>query len=106
MKRSINDDILEDSTESLKKKIKTDNDSILDKLECDKFYIDKSLIIKQFLKENLPVICVTGPSKCGKTINLRMMQYFFEMNYKDVNVKKKNRDIFKNLKITKKKRNY
>jgi len=56
----------------------------MEKFSCTYFYIDKSLLIKEFLEEESNIISVTGPSRIGKTVNLTMMRYFFEMNYDDI----------------------
>jgi len=39
------------------------------------------LLIKEFLEDESDDICVTRPSKYGKTTNLIMMREFFQMNY-------------------------
>lgn len=88
------------SYKSLKKKQKTNYYDIQEKFKCPIFYFDKSLLIKEFLEEFSKIICVTGPSKHGKTVNLIMMRYFFEMNYEDKN-NRKNRELFENLEIAK-----
>eukprot|EP00833_Pecoramyces_ruminatium_P010776 jgi/Orpsp1_1/1184808/evm.model.c7180000091040.1 len=100
MKRLYEDEIQDSSFESLNKKRKINDNDIIKKFYCSYFYIDKSLIIKEFLEEESKVICVTGPPGCGKTVNLTMMRYFFEMNYENVN-KKDNRKIFEKLNIAK-----
>ena len=117
MERS-NDGILDTSSESfkkkrsndgspyksLKKKQKTNYYDIQEKFKCPIFYFDKSLLIKDFLEDFSKIICVTGPSKHGKTVNLIMMRYFFEMNYEDKN-NRKNRELFENLEIAKEVKN-
>ncbi len=41
-------------------------------------YIDKTLLIKEFWKDDAKVILVTRPRRFGKTITLSMLRYFFE----------------------------
>ena len=41
-------------------------------------YIDKTLLIKEFWKDDAKVILVTRPRRFGKTISLSMLRYFFE----------------------------
>jgi len=73
---------------------------INEKFKCTGFYNDKSLLIKDFLEDDSDNICVTRPSKYGKTTNLIMMREFFQMNYEN---KKnlENRNIFEKLNIGK-----
>jgi len=75
-----------------------DNDELLKKFNCTDFYIDKSLLIKEFLDESSKIVCVTRPSGYGKTVNLNMLRYFFEMNFKDEN-DNENRELFEKLNI-------
>jgi len=82
------------------KRIKLDEDLFLKKIKCTYFYIDKSLIIKEFLEESSDIICVTRPSGYGKTVNLNLMRLFFEMDYeKDSNNNSKK--FFETLNIAK-----
>eukprot|EP00833_Pecoramyces_ruminatium_P005198 jgi/Orpsp1_1/1179230/evm.model.c7180000068505.1 len=100
-KRLNEEEIYYSYSESHNKKIKTiDNDyNILEIFNCKNFYFDKSLLIKEFLDDS-ENICITAPSKYGKTVNLIMMNKFFEMNYEG----KENteyRKIFEKLNIAK-----
>jgi len=100
IKRSF-EEIQESSSESNNKRKRIiNNDELLEKFNCTDFYIDKSLLIKEFLDESSKIICVTKPSKFGKTVNLTMMRYFFEMNYEDEN-NNENRELFEKLNIAK-----
>jgi len=99
MKRLNEDGIQDSSYDSSSKKIKTINDDdILEKFTCDYYYIDKSLLIEKFLKNKSKIICFTAPSGYGKTTNLKMMRYFFEMNYQNEE-NPNNRELFKKLEI-------
>ena len=42
------------------------------------FYVDKTLLIKEFLEKGSGVLLVTRPRRFGKTIALSMLRYFFE----------------------------
>ena len=42
------------------------------------FYIDKTLLIKDFFENGSEVFLVTRPRRFGKTIALFMLRYFFE----------------------------
>lgn len=41
-------------------------------------YVDKTLLIKEFLETGADVILITRPRRFGKTISLSMLKYFFE----------------------------
>ena len=58
-------------------------------------YIDKTLLIKEFWKDDAKVILVTRPRRFGKTISLSMLRYFFEKT------KDSNRYLFEKSKIWK-----
>eukprot|EP00833_Pecoramyces_ruminatium_P013626 jgi/Orpsp1_1/1187658/evm.model.d7180000059276.1 len=88
-------------TDNKKRKV-IDEKDIIDKFLCSNFFIDKSLIIKEFLEESSSIICVTRPSGYGKTVNLNMMRYFFEMNYENDEISE-NKKFFENLNIAKEK---
>ncbi|OUM59916.1 hypothetical protein PIROE2DRAFT_14439, partial [Piromyces sp. E2] len=77
-----------------------DVDEILEKFGCDSFYIDKSLLIKEFIDYSRKKVCVTRPLKYGKTTNLIMMREFFQMNDEN-EINSENRKIFEQLNIAK-----
>ncbi|OUM68788.1 hypothetical protein PIROE2DRAFT_57873 [Piromyces sp. E2] len=83
-KKRPNEDSPQDSfSESINKKRKiTEKYNIIkEKFKCKSFYIDKSLLIKEFMEDDSDIICVTRPSNYGKTTNLIMLREFFQMNY-------------------------
>ena len=59
------------------------------------YYVDKSLLIEKILENRTPVTLFTRPRRFGKTLNMSMLKYFF-----DVENKKENRKLFENLKIS------
>ena len=59
------------------------------------YYVDKSLLIEKMLENRTPVTLFTRPRRFGKTLNMSMLKYFF-----DVENKKENRKLFENLKIS------
>ncbi|MFD3157937.1 AAA family ATPase [Haloimpatiens sp. FM7330] len=61
----------------------------------DYYYIDKTLLIKDLLDNKASVNLFTRPRRFGKTLNISMLQYYFEKTYKD------NSYLFKNLNIMK-----
>jgi hypothetical protein len=57
------------------------------------YYVDKTLFIKELLENKASVNLFTRPRRFGKTLNMSMLQYFFEKRYKD------NTYLFNGLKI-------
>ncbi|GMO37491.1 MAG: hypothetical protein Ta2B_17200 [Termitinemataceae bacterium] len=53
--------------------------SFFDKMiEKDYYYVDKTLLIKEILDKDAEVNLFTRPRRFGKTLNIRMLQCFFE----------------------------
>lgn len=70
-----------------------------EKLILEKYYyIDKTLLIKELLDLKGEVNLFTRPRRFGKTLNLSMLQYFFE-DTGDAEQNKKNRALFDGLNI-------
>ncbi|BBM54574.1 hypothetical protein JMUB3936_0858 [Leptotrichia wadei] len=60
----------------------------------DYYYVDKTLLIEELLINRAPVTLFTRPRRFGKTLNMSMLKYFF-----DVKNKEENKKLFENLKI-------
>ncbi len=60
--------------------------------EKDYYFVDKSEFIADILNENNRVILIPRPRRFGKTLNLSMLRYFFDIN-------EKGRALFNGLKI-------
>ena len=60
----------------------------------DYYYVDKTMLIEELLINRAPVTLFTRPRRFGKTLNMSMIRYFF-----DVKNKEENRKLFENLKI-------
>ena len=60
----------------------------------DYYYVDKTMLIEELLINRAPVTLFTRPRRFGKTLNMSMIKYFF-----DVKNKEENRKLFENLKI-------
>ena len=58
------------------------------------YYIDKTLLIDEMLMNKSKVTLFTRPRRFGKTLNMSMLRYFF-----DVKDKEENKKLFENLKI-------
>lgn len=64
------------------------------------YFIDKSLLIKDLLDNKASVNLFTRPRRFGKTLNMSMLQYFFEDSRKELDGEKKdNSFLFDGLKI-------
>ena len=59
----------------------------------DYYYIDKTLFIKELLDMKGEVNLFTRPRRFGKTLNMSMLRYFFELGTAD------NSELFRGLKI-------
>jgi len=46
--------------------------------EIENYYVDKSLMIKDFIEEDKVVTLVTRPRRFGKTLNMTMLREFFD----------------------------
>ena len=62
------------------------------------YYFDKTNLIEKILTDNSEVKLFTRPRRFGKTLNMSMLKYFFDIKEKD-----ENRELFKNLKISRSK---
>jgi len=66
-------------------------------IECESYYVDKTLFIKDLIDKDAAVILCTRPHRFGKTLNLTMLKCFFEdtaqIGSKDT------RSLFRGLKI-------
>ena len=60
--------------------------------EKNYYFIDKTELIAEILRENNKVILIPRPRRFGKTLNLSMLKYFFDIN-------EDSKELFKGLKI-------
>ena len=63
------------------------------------YFVDKTLLIKELLDKKGDVNLFTRPRRFGKTLNMSMVQYFFEDSRKDDGTKMDNRSLFDGLSI-------
>ncbi|MCL2072813.1 MAG: ATP-binding protein [Marinilabiliaceae bacterium] len=76
----------------MRKPILTGAESFEKIIEGNYFYIDKTLFIKELLENKGDVTLITRPRRFGKTLNMSMLQHFFDMN-------KDGKSLFGGLKI-------
>ena len=65
-------------------------------IEEDFYYYDKTKFIDEIIKDGAQVKLFTRPRRFGKTLNMSMLKYFFDIKKAD-----ENRKLFKNLYIEK-----
>ena len=65
-------------------------------IEEDFYYFDKTAFIEDIIKDGSQVKLFTRPRRFGKTLNMSMLKYFF-----DIENREENRKLFKNLYIEK-----
>lgn len=63
-------------------------------INTNNVYFDKTLLIKDILESNTDVTLFTRPRRFGKTLNLSMIEHFFDITKKEQNAK-----LFTNLNI-------
>ena len=68
------------------------NDDFADVRKDGSYYIDKSLMIKEFLDMNDKVALIARPRRFGKTLNMTMLREFFDIT-------KNSRELFEGLAI-------
>ncbi len=64
-------------------------------IDKDYYYVDKTLFIKDIIDNRSKVMLYTRPRRFGKTLNMSMLQYYFEKTDED------NSYLFKGLNISK-----
>ena len=64
-------------------------------IDDDRYFIDKTLIIKEFLEDRGEIVLLPRPRRFGKTFNLSIIRYFLEKSKED------NSYLFKGLNIEK-----
>jgi hypothetical protein len=62
-------------------------------IENNNYFVDKSLLIEDVINAEMAVLLLPRPRRFGKTLNLSMLKYFFDINQPE------NENLFLNLKI-------
>jgi len=52
-------------------------------IENNNYFVDKSFLIKEVIKSQKQVLLFPRPRRFGKTLNLSMLKYFFDINQKN-----------------------
>ncbi|OOM73832.1 putative AAA-ATPase [Clostridium sp. BL-8] len=82
----------------MKKTIQIGTSDFKELIEENNYFVDKSVLIKEFIENGAKIILTPRPRRFGKTLNLSMLRYFF-----DIRTKEETKDLFKGLKIEKEK---
>ena len=82
----------------IKKAIPIGIESYKEIIDNDYYYVDKTLLIRDLLVQKSKVTLFTRPRRFGKTLNLSMLQYFFEDTGNPAE-NAKNRKLFQKMKI-------
>ncbi|BBM41106.1 hypothetical protein JCM16776_1327 [Leptotrichia shahii] len=77
-----------------KKAIPIEIENFEDIIKDNYYYVDKSMLIEDILVNRAAVTLFTRPRRFGKTLNISMIKYFFDVRNKD-----ENRKLFEGLKI-------
>lgn len=75
-----------------RKRLPIGNDDFSDVRKSGSYYVDKSLMIKEFLDRNDKVALIARPRRFGKTLNMTMIRDFFDIT-------KDSRKLFEGLEI-------
>ena len=59
----------------------------------ENYFVDKTMYIKDIIDNQSGIILVTRPRRFGKTLNMSMLRYYFDIKCKD------SKELFKDLKI-------
>ncbi|MGL5085815.1 MAG: AAA family ATPase, partial [Clostridium sp.] len=64
-------------------------------IDSNSYFIDKTLIVKEFLEDTVEIVLVPRPRRFGKTLNMSILYHFLSISTED------NSYLFKGLKIEK-----
>ena len=81
--------------EEEKKNLPVGIDNFETMIQKDYYYFDKTGLIEEILKKGASRILFTRPRRFGKSLNMSMLKYFFNIENKD-----ENRKLFENLYIS------
>lgn len=78
-----------------KKKLPVGIDDFRKIIENDYYFVDKSLLIDELLDKRSEVTLLSRPRRFGKTLNMSMLNYFFNIENKEFN-----KELFEGLAIS------
>lgn len=83
------------STAATKKKALPIGISDYIRAQSEYYYVDKTLLLKEFLDKKPLVSLFTRPRRFGKTLNMDMLRVFFEISKEDTSIYFKDKAIWK-----------
>ncbi len=83
-------------SEEKKKNLPVGVDNFETMIQKNYYYFDKTGLIEEILKNGMSRILFTRPRRFGKSLNMSMLKYFFNIENKE-----ENRKLFENLDISK-----
>ncbi|WP_253197880.1 AAA family ATPase [Clostridium gasigenes] len=63
------------------KKISLGGSDFKEYIDKDRYFIDKTLIVKEFLEDSGKIILLPRPRRFGKTFNLSVLKYFLRQRW-------------------------
>lgn len=75
-------------------------------IDNNRYFVDKTLIIKEFLEDSGEIVLLPRPRRFGKTFNLSILRYFLEKSEEDRSYLFKGLNIEKETEIMKKQGRY
>ncbi|MGL4873473.1 MAG: AAA family ATPase, partial [Clostridium sp.] len=67
----------------IKKSLPVGIDDFKEIIESNYYFVDKSLLINELLSKKSKVTLLSRPRRFGKTLNMSMLNYFFNIDDKD-----------------------
>src|SRR5471030_730136 len=88
----------------MKKKIPIGISNFRELIKENYYFVDKSLLVKEFIENGAKIILTPRPRRFGKTLNMSMLKCFFDINMKEKTNRlngelEYSRNLFKGLKI-------
>ncbi|MGL4867355.1 MAG: AAA family ATPase, partial [Cetobacterium sp.] len=80
----------------VKKKLPVGIDDFKKIIENDYYFADKTMFIDELLNKKSEVTLLPRPRRFGKTLNMSMLNYFFNIEEKEIN-----KELFNGLYISK-----
>ena len=77
----------------MKRKLSIGASDFRNVIEENAYFVDKSLLIKEVIDASGDILLLPRPRRFGKTMNLSMLRYFFDLSMPE------NKKLYKDLKI-------
>ena len=78
----------------IQKRIQIGTSDFKELIENNNYFVDKSLLVKEFVENGAKIILTSRLRRFGKTLDLSMLRYFF-----DIRTKEETKDLFLGLNI-------